>query len=83
MFFLMWLWIYLLTDLVPKSHILADSLLHLPVLAENLLNLPVLADSSPLIPVDGEEEVVDTDGDGIPLRGVETARAETFPCGQQ
>ena len=63
--------------------LLSESLLLLPVLAENLLNLPVLADSSPFIPVDGEEEVVDADGDGIPLRGVETARAEPFPCGQQ
>ena len=34
-------------------------------------------------PVHGEEEMVDADGDGIPLWGVETARAETFPCGQQ
>ena len=79
MFFFMWLWYICLLIL----SLLSESLLLLPVLAENLLNLPVLADSSPLIPVDGEEEVVDTDGDGIPLRGVETARAETFPCGQQ
>ena len=26
--------------------------------------------------------MVDADGDGIPLWGVETARAETFPCSQ-
>ena len=33
-------------------------------------------------PVDGEEEMVDADGDGIPLRRVETARTKSFTCFQ-
>ena len=33
-------------------------------------------------PVHGEEEMVDADGDGIPLRGVEAARTKSFTCFQ-
>ena len=33
-------------------------------------------------PVDGEEEMVDADGDGIPLRGLEAARTKSFTCFQ-
>ena len=33
-------------------------------------------------PVNGEEEMIDADGDGIPLRCVETARTKSFPCFQ-
>ena len=31
-------------------------------------------------PVDGEEEMVDADSDGIPLWCVETARTKSFSC---
>ena len=31
-------------------------------------------------PVDGEEEVIDADCNGIPLRCVETARTKPFSC---
>ena len=33
-------------------------------------------------PVNGEEEMIDADGDGIPLRGLEAARTKSFSCFQ-
>ena len=33
-------------------------------------------------PVNSEEEMVDADGDGIPLWGLETARTKSFTCFQ-